>query len=85
MKKRRGMTLVEVLIAATILFVIAMGALSYVYHSAKQKRMAWADMTATRTAQMVIEDWRSTGGQTEARFEKSTIRLNTKPTDRTPN
>jgi len=63
MNKNKGMTLVEVLIASVMLFVVAMGALSYQYHSIKQKRIAWADMAATRTAQMVMEDWKSTGGK----------------------
>lgn len=61
--QRKGMTLVEVVIAGVILFVAAVGALSYQYHARKQAKIAWAEMTATRTAQMVIGDWKSTGGK----------------------
>lgn len=63
MKKYRGLTLVEVVVASVMLFIVAVGGLSYQYLSIKQKRMAWADMAATRTAQMVMEDWKSKGGQ----------------------
>ena len=61
--QRKGMTLVEVLIAGVILFVAAIGSLSYQYLARKQAKIAWAEMTATRTAQMVISDWKSTGGE----------------------
>lgn len=61
--QRKGLTLVEVLIAGVILFVAAVGTLSYQYLARKQAKIAWAEMTATRTAQMVISDWKSTGGK----------------------
>ena len=60
---RSGLTLVEVLIAAVIMFIVALGGLMYQAYGAKHKRIAWAELTALRTAQMVIEDWKSTGGE----------------------
>ena len=60
---RRGLTLIEVLIAAVIMFIIAIGGLMYQAYGVKHKRIAWAELTALRTAQMVIEDWKSTGGE----------------------
>jgi type II secretory pathway pseudopilin PulG len=59
---RRGLTLVEVLVAAVIMFIVAIGGLMYQAYGAKHKRIAWAELTSLRTAQMVIEDWKSTGG-----------------------
>ena len=58
----RGFTLVESLIVAGILVVASMGALSYQYHAARHGRIAKAQITATCTAQLLLEDWKSTGG-----------------------
>ncbi len=65
MKKKldSGFTLIEGVIAGALLFIVVVGGLGYQYHAARQKRMAWAEMTALRTSQMVIEDWKSTGGK----------------------
>lgn len=59
---KSGLTLIEVLIAAVIMFIVAIGGLLYQAYGAKHKRTAWAELTALRTGQMVMEDWKSTGG-----------------------
>ncbi len=65
-KKRRSLkalTLVEVMIAIAIIAIVALGCLGYEYHAVWHANIAKAEMTAIRTAQMLIEDWKSAGGQ----------------------
>ena len=64
-KQYKAFTIVEVMIAATTLFIIVLGALSYQYHSAVQNRIARSNVTATRTAQLLLEDWKNTGGMAQ--------------------
>jgi hypothetical protein len=45
--------------------IVALGGLSYQYHAARHARIARAQITATRTAQLLLEDWKSTGGSSE--------------------
>lgn len=59
-----GVTLVEVMVSMVILAIVALGALGYQYHAAREGRIAKAQITATRTAQLLLEDWKSTGGST---------------------
>jgi hypothetical protein len=46
----------------TILAIAAVGALGYQYHATRQARVAHAQITATRIGQLLLEDWKSTGG-----------------------
>jgi len=57
-----GTTLVETLVAMAVLAIAAIGALGYQYHSARHSRTAKFELTATRTAQLLLEDWKSCGG-----------------------
>lgn len=59
---RDGVTLVETLVAMVVLAIAALGGLGYQYHSAKHAKIAKYEMTATRTAQLLLEDWKSCGG-----------------------
>jgi len=64
---RRGkfaaaVTLVEVVVAMAVLAIAALGALGHQYYAAVQARIARAQTTSTRIAQMLLEDWKSTGG-----------------------
>ena len=61
-EKVRGFTLIETMVAIAVLTIAAVGALSFQYHAAVQLRIAHAQTTATRTAQLLLEDWKSTGG-----------------------
>jgi len=61
-KRTAGLTLIEVMIAMAFLVIIASGALSYQYYAALHARAALAQMTAIRTAQLLVEDWKSAGG-----------------------
>jgi prepilin-type N-terminal cleavage/methylation domain-containing protein len=57
-----ALTLIEVMLAMAILAIIALGALGYQYYAAGHTRIARAQITAVRTAQLLLEDWKSTGG-----------------------
>jgi type II secretory pathway pseudopilin PulG len=57
-----AVTLVEVMVAMVILTIAALGALSYQYHTAGHVRIARAQSAATHVAQVLLEDWKSTGG-----------------------
>ena len=61
-KYEQGITLIEALVAMAILAIAALGALSYQFHCANQARIAKLELTATRTAQLLLEDWKSSGG-----------------------
>jgi len=58
-------TLAEVMVAMAILVIASLGALSYQYLAAKHARIARAQIAGTRTAQLLLEDWKSTGGSEE--------------------
>jgi hypothetical protein len=60
-----GSTLMEVMVAAVILVVAALGALRCQYYAAGHGRIARAEIAAARVAQLLLEDWKSTGGSTE--------------------
>jgi type II secretory pathway pseudopilin PulG len=60
--QRSGLTLIEAVIAMAILATATLGALAYAFHGAKQIRIAHAELAAARTGQLLLEDWKSTGG-----------------------
>lgn len=61
-KFARGVTLIEAMVAMSAMAIIAMGAISSQYHSARHSRTSRLQIVATRTAQLLLEDWKSTGG-----------------------
>lgn len=60
-----AVTLIEVILAMSALVIATLGALSYQYHIAIHSRIAKAQVTGMRTAQLLLEDWMSTGGSDE--------------------
>jgi hypothetical protein len=60
-----AVTLIEVMLTMAILVIAALGALGYQYYAAGHARIARAQITAVRTAQLLLEDWKSTGGSDE--------------------
>lgn len=60
-----AVTLVEVMAAMAVLVISSVGALSYQYYSARDAQIARSQITATRVAQLLLEDWKSTGGSSE--------------------
>jgi prepilin-type N-terminal cleavage/methylation domain-containing protein len=61
-KLSKAFTLTEIMVAMVIICVAAVGVLDYQYNSLKQSRFAQVQLTASRTAQLLIEDWKSQGG-----------------------
>jgi type II secretory pathway pseudopilin PulG len=59
-----GLTLVEAVIAMAMLAVVALGAIGYQYYAALHARVARAQIIATRTTQLLLEDWKSTADST---------------------
>jgi prepilin-type N-terminal cleavage/methylation domain-containing protein len=59
---KEGFTLIEIIIAIVILAIIALGALGYQYYATMHTSAAWAQLTAARTAQSLLDNWKSTGG-----------------------
>ena len=57
-----AVTLVEVMVAMVILAITALGGLNSQYYAAVQARIARAQTNTTRIAQLLLEDWKSTGG-----------------------
>jgi prepilin-type N-terminal cleavage/methylation domain-containing protein len=58
-------TLTEVMVAMVVLAIASLGALGYQYYAARHSSIASAQITATRTAQLLLEDWKSTGGASD--------------------
>jgi Tfp pilus assembly protein PilV len=67
------MTLVEVMLAAVILGIAAIGALSYEYHAAGHSKISRAQISGTRIARLLLEDWMITGGAAD--YDPTTLNL----------
>jgi prepilin-type N-terminal cleavage/methylation domain-containing protein len=63
--QRDGFTLVEVMMSAAIIIIVALGTLSFQYYSVKDSRTSEAQVTAARLCQLLLEDWKSTGGDSD--------------------
>jgi Tfp pilus assembly protein PilV len=63
--RTKGMTLVEVMLAVAVIIVAALGTLCYEYLCVNHIRFARAQLAATRVGQLLIEDWKSSGGSTD--------------------
>jgi hypothetical protein len=50
------------MVAVAITIVTALGTLCYQYQSVTHGRVAQAEIAATRLGQLLLEDWKSTGG-----------------------
>ncbi len=61
----RGMTLVEVMLAVAIIIVASLGTLCYEYLCVHHIKFARSQLAATRIGQLLLEDWKSTGGLAE--------------------
>jgi prepilin-type N-terminal cleavage/methylation domain-containing protein len=60
--QRDGFTIVEVMVSVAIIIIVALGTLSFQYYCVKNSRSSEAQATATRLGQLLLEDWKSTGG-----------------------
>jgi hypothetical protein len=50
------------MLAVAVTIVVALGTLCYQYYGVQHSRAADAQVTGTRVGQLVLEDWKSTGG-----------------------
>jgi len=57
-----GFSLLELIVAIIILAIVATGSLHYHFYATQQIRTTKAEQTAMRTAQLLLEDWKSNGG-----------------------
>jgi hypothetical protein len=60
--KRNGFTITEAAMAVAVIVIAALGTLCYEYLCIDHVRIARAQLAATRVGQLLIEDWKSTGG-----------------------
>jgi prepilin-type N-terminal cleavage/methylation domain-containing protein len=72
-QKDAGVTLIEVVMAMAILVFSSVGALSYQYYAARDASIADAQITASRLAMLLLEDWKSTGGSKD--YDPSALNL----------
>jgi type II secretory pathway pseudopilin PulG len=72
-RRARGFTLIEQVVAGVVLAIAALGALQYEFFAAGQARIARVQTAAARAAQLLIEDWKSTGGSDQ--YDPSTLGL----------
>ncbi len=68
-----GFTLLELLIASLILGIVSIGAMGYHYHAHRMAQRARAEITAARTARLVLDNWKRTGG--DAQFDLTDLEM----------
>ena len=73
---RNAMTIVEVMVAVAVIVIAALGSLNYEYLCVDHVRIARAQLAATRIGQLLLEDWKSTGGSSEYDPEDLAIGFN---------
>lgn len=57
-----GLTLIEAIVAMVVLGIGVAGTMMYQCEAARQTRLAQVQITATRIAQLFLEDWKANGG-----------------------
>lgn len=63
-KPKRGVTLIEVMVASLGVLVILVGVMNFQYYCALDARKADVRATAVRLGQMLLEGWNAVGGET---------------------
>jgi prepilin-type N-terminal cleavage/methylation domain-containing protein len=71
--RNHGVTLLELVVAILILSIVSVGALSYQYFATQTSRKADAQITATRTARFILDNWKKDGGDTN--FKPETLNM----------
>jgi len=77
-QRRRGVSLIEVMVAVVVLAVAVLGVLNYQYHATRRTILAKDELTATRTARLLLEDWKSHGG--DAHYDPTLLEMGILPT-----
>lgn len=60
--QRQGFSIEEVMLSMAIIIIVALGTMSFQYQGVEHSRAAEAQMAAARIGQLLLEDWKSTGG-----------------------
>jgi prepilin-type N-terminal cleavage/methylation domain-containing protein len=63
--QRRGFSLIEVMLAMAMVIIVALGTMSFQYQGVKHSRASEAQIAATRIGQLLLEDWKSQGGDSD--------------------
>ena len=61
-QNRRGVTLIEIMVAIVVIVVGVLGAMMYRYHSALDARKADVHVGAGRVALLILEGWKGAAG-----------------------
>lgn len=61
-RRNAAFSMIELIVAALILGVASVGALGYQYYARQMSLRANADITAARTARLILDNWKKTGG-----------------------
>jgi hypothetical protein len=70
-----GLMLVKAMVVAAIVPIIALGGLLYQYQTARQFRIAHEELTATRAAQLLLEDWKGSGATNPENYDANSLGL----------
>lgn len=62
--KQRAFTLIEVIITILVLAIVSLGTIGYHFHAIKRAKVANVKMAAARLGTLVLESWKSHGGDT---------------------
>jgi len=60
--RNHGVTLIELVVAILIITIVSAGAVHYQYFGTRMSLRADAEMTATRTARLILDNWKKKGG-----------------------
>jgi Tfp pilus assembly protein PilV len=71
----RGISITEIMVASVVVVITALGALSYQYFGARQVRIAQTELAAARVGQLILEDWKSTGGEDLLSYDATELGL----------
>ncbi len=71
--QNQGVTLIEALVAAVAVSILALGGLAYQYLGAMHFRAAHAELTATRAGQLLIEDWKGNGAPNPQNYDATEL------------
>jgi len=66
------------MVSVAIIVIVALGTLSFQYYSVKHNRSSEAQVAAARLGQLLLEDWKSTGGDSD--YDPNTLGLGFAPT-----
>ena len=70
---QKGFSLIEVMCAVFIIIIIALGTLCYQYLSIEHDRSSQAQIMGARIGQLLLEDWKSTGGDPD--YDPASLQL----------